>query len=890
MNTDVAVPDEGPNGFVPNSCRLLPNLLSPTSPLSSSKVSPTMLSQPSMENPFFFRPGVFFPTSTPRSSGGLFPPPTQHAPSEIHSTAPPSNPVPPIPGGSGNDLKRQIEAIERQLIQAIHVLRFHLLEIEKVHELCDSFCARYIACLKGKMPLDLVCDDRESAGSTGSASSPFPNWPPTPSLFNDTTDGAQTSSYTPLNGSAGRMGYGNNRPTSPGTAPNSDTFVSDTACTQETEAFKPNVTEETENGSAGTTVAPPTSFNSAVSKVNGSLSSSSTSSIGSTSPSAPRVSTGHSCQVSAATSTTTSNANVSTTDSVPMSTTAESCHGRSPRSPPAPSSYYPGHQPPYTMDSSNSTGSNSYDPTRPPRTAGQFNTNAYYNHYFSQYIRATELNPLQSIIPNLDPSLPYPDNPFSQISHPYDYAYPYSQYGAQPPPDYYRQPGYSTSSMLDAPPGYFPKSARPSSVVHSVQSTPNPALSPRVNNSGASLVEYHGQQPVPARPSSRTRTNKLSSTNGPVRRERPMSGENEHDRSVGRTGDIGASEETGSQKDGTDELDGETRNDMKRQKKRGIFPKVATNIMRAWLFQHLTHPYPSEEQKKQLAQDTGLTILQVNNWFINARRRIVQPMIDQSNRSGHHGYSPAEQTPSCMNYLEAAPYAAYTRAAQAAAAAAGFSNHPNSNDMYLAAAVAAAASAGSSVTGSGENTGRLGTSFANTHCLLDERKPQTEHLPGGGSLMSEFLNPERGSLVGSLSGLDRSDQNCNMSSYNSLLPAVAAAAAANDSPSMNPNVYPSPFPYYGQFDPLNGYPLNNPAFAAYYSSGLPSAGANGFEPSSALPNFYNSNLMANSYGNTYPGRGYRVTSASTESNSSQGSEGSINCGNSHLLGSAALTN
>ncbi|KAM8842848.1 homeobox protein Meis1a isoform 2-T2 [Synchiropus picturatus] len=68
-------------------------------------------------------------------------------------------------------------------------------------------------------------------------------------------------------------------------------------------------------------------------------------------------------------------------------------------------------------------------------------------------------------------------------------------------------------------------------------------------------------------------------------------------------------------------------------KKRGIFPKVATNLLRAWLFQHLTHPYPSEEQKRQLAGDTGLTILQVNNWFINARRRIVQPMIDQSNRS-----------------------------------------------------------------------------------------------------------------------------------------------------------------------------------------------------------------------------------------------------------------
>lgn len=84
------------------------------------------------------------------------------------------------------------------------------------------------------------------------------------------------------------------------------------------------------------------------------------------------------------------------------------------------------------------------------------------------------------------------------------------------------------------------------------------------------------------------------------------------------------------------------------QKKRGIFPKQATNIMRTWLFQNLTHPYPSEEQKKSLANQTGLTILQVNNWFINARRRIVQPMIDQSNRAASHNtmmgpYSPDGQ-------------------------------------------------------------------------------------------------------------------------------------------------------------------------------------------------------------------------------------------------------
>lgn len=42
--------------------------------------------------------------------------------------------------------------------------------------------------------------------------------------------------------------------------------------------------------------------------------------------------------------------------------------------------------------------------------------------------------------------------------------------------------------------------------------------------------------------------------------------------------------------DGTGEEDEEDRSGggKRRQKKRGIFPKVATNIMRAWLFQHLT--------------------------------------------------------------------------------------------------------------------------------------------------------------------------------------------------------------------------------------------------------------------------------------------------------------
>ncbi|XP_046423778.1 homeobox protein PKNOX2-like isoform X1 [Neodiprion virginianus] len=66
----------------------------------------------------------------------------------------------------------------------------------------------------------------------------------------------------------------------------------------------------------------------------------------------------------------------------------------------------------------------------------------------------------------------------------------------------------------------------------------------------------------------------------------------------------------------------------KGRQKRGVLPKQATSIMRSWLFQHLVHPYPTEDEKRQIASQTNLTLLQVNNWFINARRRILQPMLD----------------------------------------------------------------------------------------------------------------------------------------------------------------------------------------------------------------------------------------------------------------------
>ena len=52
-------------------------------------------------------------------------------------------------------------------------------------------------------------------------------------------------------------------------------------------------------------------------------------------------------------------------------------------------------------------------------------------------------------------------------------------------------------------------------------------------------------------------------------------------------------------------------------KKRGKLPKETTDYLKAWLHRHSDHPYPSEEEKKQLCHATGLSMSQVSNWMIN---------------------------------------------------------------------------------------------------------------------------------------------------------------------------------------------------------------------------------------------------------------------------------
>ena len=46
------------------------------------------------------------------------------------------------------------------------------------------------------------------------------------------------------------------------------------------------------------------------------------------------------------------------------------------------------------------------------------------------------------------------------------------------------------------------------------------------------------------------------------------------------------------------------------------------DILKAWFQNHKAHPYPDSKEKMELSRKSGLSLEQINTWFINARRRL----------------------------------------------------------------------------------------------------------------------------------------------------------------------------------------------------------------------------------------------------------------------------
>ncbi|KAB2619020.1 homeobox protein knotted-1-like 3 [Pyrus ussuriensis x Pyrus communis] len=63
------------------------------------------------------------------------------------------------------------------------------------------------------------------------------------------------------------------------------------------------------------------------------------------------------------------------------------------------------------------------------------------------------------------------------------------------------------------------------------------------------------------------------------------------------------------------------REEIMRKRRAGKLPGDTTSVLKAWWQSHSKWPYPTEEDKARLVQETGLQLKQINNWFINQRKR-----------------------------------------------------------------------------------------------------------------------------------------------------------------------------------------------------------------------------------------------------------------------------
>ncbi|KAL0916767.1 hypothetical protein M5K25_014303 [Dendrobium thyrsiflorum] len=63
------------------------------------------------------------------------------------------------------------------------------------------------------------------------------------------------------------------------------------------------------------------------------------------------------------------------------------------------------------------------------------------------------------------------------------------------------------------------------------------------------------------------------------------------------------------------------REEILRKRRAGKLPGETTSLLKAWWKSHSKWPYPTEEDKALLVQETGLQLKQINNWFINQRKR-----------------------------------------------------------------------------------------------------------------------------------------------------------------------------------------------------------------------------------------------------------------------------
>ncbi|KAL1458498.1 hypothetical protein WDU94_008643 [Cyamophila willieti] len=119
--------------------------------------------------------------------------------------------------------------------------------------------------------------------------------------------------------------------------------------------------------------------------------------------------------------------------------------------------------------------------------------------------------------------------------------------------------------------------------------------------------------------------------------------------------------------------------DEDRKKDKQLLTPNIKRFLKTWLLDHKDYPYPDRYEKIMLAQETGLTIMQICNWFANWRRKLKlyskdfkrksykaredktdsDEIAEDSDDTVHQAYSWTSQSPPHPSQTISTPYHHY---------------------------------------------------------------------------------------------------------------------------------------------------------------------------------------------------------------------------------------
>jgi hypothetical protein len=67
-----------------------------------------------------------------------------------------------------------------------------------------------------------------------------------------------------------------------------------------------------------------------------------------------------------------------------------------------------------------------------------------------------------------------------------------------------------------------------------------------------------------------------------------------------------------------------------KKRKSTVLPRSTVDYLKNWMMSpdHIAHPYPTEKEKLEIMEATGIELKQLTNWFVNNRKRFWKPRVE----------------------------------------------------------------------------------------------------------------------------------------------------------------------------------------------------------------------------------------------------------------------